>query len=759
VVEKLLEQGFTNLRCFVRPFSRLDRLEAVLNRVGVGRNVQLVTGDLLLPDDCWRAAERVSIIYHLAAGMEKSFAGAFMNSALTTRNVMDAFLRYGKPKRFVNVSSFAVYSALSLKRGALLDESCPLEDAPQERFDAYGFGKLKQEEFVKEYGEKYKLPYVILRPGYVFGPGKTELNRRAGVGGFGFFIQVNGSNFLPLTFVDNCAEAIVLAGLKAGIDGEIFNVVDDNLPTGRQFLRAYKKKMKSFRSIRIPYFAGYGLSSAWEKYSKWSKDQLPSAYNRRRCNAEWKGNRYSNQKLKDRLGWKPRVPMDKAMETFLSQFESNGEQQPVEALKRSSVIPHTSSAPQSVKRSRAIDTQRSTSRALRVALVGCGKVADQHVHAIRRIANCEIVALCDRESLMAKQLGERFGISECFSDLKEMLRAASPDVVHITTPPESHYSLAKQCLEFGCHVYLEKPFTITAGEAECLIEFAESRHLRITAGHNYQFTLEMLEMRRLIKRGYLGGRPIHLESYWSYDLGDLRYATAFLGNQAHWVRQLPGQLLQNIISHGIAKLAEFLDDELSEIVATADQSPQLWRLAREGVLDELRVLIRDRNGTTAFFGFSTQIKGLNQLRTYGPAGSVTADIITGSLVRTSSRPYKSYLTYFVPPVKSALEQLRYARLNVVNFLRQRLYQDFGMKELIERFYNCVRTGGPPPIPYREIILTARIMDEIFAQVYGPRSQKTEVGCQTATSNKLEIGSQMFDSKGRTANHLVPAPSA
>ena len=47
-----------------------------------------------------------------------------------------------------------------------------------------------------------------------------------------------------------------------------------------------------------------------------------------------------------------------------------------------------------------------------------------------------------------------------------------------------------------------------------------------------------------------------------------------------------------------------------------------------------------------------------------------------------------------------------------------------MKELIERFYDSIRTGNPPPIPYREIMLTARIMDEIFAQIYPVRSQST-----------------------------------
>ena len=376
---------------------------------------------------------------------------------------------------------------------------------------------------------------------------------------------------------------------------------------------------------------------------------------------------------------------------------------------------------------------------LKIAIVGCGKVADQHVHAIQRITDCVIVGLCDRELLMAKQLGERIKVSACFSDLQEMLEAVRPVVVHITTPPQSHFLLAKRCLEFGSHVYLEKPFTITASEAESLIGFAEPRSLKITVGHNYLFTLEMLEMRRLIQDGFLGGRPIHLESYWSYDLGDRSYVAPMLGDRNHWVRQLPGQLFHNIISHGIAKLTEFLDDELLEITATAHQSEQLRSLGAQEVMDELRVLIRDKCGTTAVFCFSTQVKGLNQLRVYGPAGSITADIITGSVVRNPSRSHKSYLTYFIPPLRNAREHFGNARRNVSNFLRRRLYQDFGMKELIERFYSSIRLGKPVPIPYRDIILTAKIMDEIFAQIYPNRLQSPA----TAQSKQLD-------------SHLLPA---
>jgi nucleoside-diphosphate-sugar epimerase len=319
LVEILLEYGFENLRCFVRPSSRLERLKEVLGRFSNGNKVELIIGDLLSIPDCRKAAEGVSVVYHLAAGIEKSFAGAFMNSVLTTRNLIDAFLAYGQPTRFVNVSSFAVYSNLKLERGALLDETCPLEDAPQQRFDAYGYAKLKQDELVMEYGKQRNLPYVIVRPGAVFGPGKPALSGRVGIDTFGFLVHLGGSNPLPLTYVHNCAEAIVLAGLKLGVEGEIFNVVDDDAPTARKFLRDYKKQTGVF-SLSVPYPLTELLCAGWEKYSRATRNQLPPVFNRRRCAAEWRGNRYSNHKLKEKLGWQPRVKMKDAMSSFLAQF-------------------------------------------------------------------------------------------------------------------------------------------------------------------------------------------------------------------------------------------------------------------------------------------------------------------------------------------------------------------------------------------------------------------------------------------------------
>jgi nucleoside-diphosphate-sugar epimerase len=320
VVASLLDHGFRNIRCFARQSSNLDRVEAAAAPRGDAEAVDVIRGNLLSREDCERATKDVALIYHLAAGTgEKSFPDAFMNSVITTRNLLDATLRHGCLKRFVNVSSFAVYTNRNKPRRNLLDESCPVEDHPELRGEAYCFAKLKQDELVTDYGRKHGIPYVLVRPGAVYGPGSKGITGRVGSAAFGIYLHLGGSNVIPFTYVDNCADAIVLAGLTSGVDGEVLNVVDDDLPTSREFLRLYKRNVRSFRSIPVPRVASYVLSALWEKYSSWSEEQLPPVFNRWVWHAYWKGSRYTNAKLKRLLGWTPRVSTAEGLSRY---FES-----------------------------------------------------------------------------------------------------------------------------------------------------------------------------------------------------------------------------------------------------------------------------------------------------------------------------------------------------------------------------------------------------------------------------------------------------
>jgi predicted dehydrogenase len=358
---------------------------------------------------------------------------------------------------------------------------------------------------------------------------------------------------------------------------------------------------------------------------------------------------------------------------------------------------------------------------LKVAIVGSGKIADDHASQIQRIKGCEIVGVCDREPLMARQFYERFPVKQHFSDLQELLSETRPNVVHVCTPPQSHLGIAKVCLEAGCHVYVEKPFALSEADATELIGFATLRGLKITVGHDDQFRHAANRMRALVHSGYLGGPPIHMESYYGYELGS-EYAGALLRDREHWVRKLPGKLLQNVISHGVARIVEFLATDSPDIIAYGFVSPFLRSKGESEMVDELRVIIAENNGPTAYFTFSSQMRpSLHQFRIYGQKNGLILDQDQETLIRLRGNRFKSYLEKFLPPIDFAGQYLGNLRSNIGLFLRNDFHMKSGMKYLIESFYQSIIKGSPEPIPYREIILTARITDSIFDQLRMPEA--------------------------------------
>lgn len=322
----LLEAGYKNLRCFVRSPTNQECLNAIVEKHTTAF-VEIMQGNLLVKEDCKRAVKGVSLIYHLAAGSGKSFPGCVLDSAVTTRNLLDAVSGSAQVKRFVNVSSLSVYSNWGMRRESLLDESCQIDRDYMKRYDAYAFGKIKQDEVVLKYSEEYGIPYVIVRPGVVFGPGRRgTILGRCGSDSFGLFLHITGRRRVPLTYVENCANAIMITGLADGVEGEVFNIVDDDLPRSGALVRMFKRNLGHFRSIRVSYHVFYLLCWLWEKYAAWSHNQLPPVLNRRKCCAYYKGNRYSNIKLKRLLGWEPIVTMDESLKRYFAFMCGGGKE-------------------------------------------------------------------------------------------------------------------------------------------------------------------------------------------------------------------------------------------------------------------------------------------------------------------------------------------------------------------------------------------------------------------------------------------------
>ncbi len=321
LVERLLVAGERDVRCLLRVGSSRLRLEA-LARAYPGARIELFTGGLTGTSDAAAALAGVDLVYHLAAGMSGAAADMFLNTVVTSKNLLTALVALPRPPKVVLVSSFGVYGAAELPRGALIDESAPTEQHPERR-DSYSQAKLRQEKLFWDYRKQHGFPLSVLRPGVIYGPGGTAISSRVGLALAGRFLYIGGDNILPLSQVDNCAAAMALVGSRPETDGQIYNVVDDDLPTCRQFLDRYQTQVRRLKTLPIPYPVMRALSWAAERYSRFSRGQLPAVFTPYRTATTWGGNRFDNRKLKA-LGWRPTVSTDEGLRLAFAHFRAAG---------------------------------------------------------------------------------------------------------------------------------------------------------------------------------------------------------------------------------------------------------------------------------------------------------------------------------------------------------------------------------------------------------------------------------------------------
>ena len=320
LVERLAIHGVRGIRCFVREGSDRSRLD-ILREKYPDAGIEYYVGTLVSREDPVGAVRGVDTIYHLAAALGGAPADMFLNTVVTTKNLMEAVVAENPSVQVVHISSFSVYGVADLPVGATISEQTPLEKYPEKR-DPYAFVKWHQEKLLNYYQKQYGFPLTILRPGVIYGPHGGAISGRVGLQLGGIFLHLGGSNILPLSYVDNCAEAIILCAAKKAAGVSIFNVHDDELPSSREYLKAYKEQVKKIRSIPIPYFMLQLLSRTVQWYHDYSNGQLPAIFTPYKTASLWKGNQFDNSKLKS-TGWQPLVSTAEGMERTFAYFRKS----------------------------------------------------------------------------------------------------------------------------------------------------------------------------------------------------------------------------------------------------------------------------------------------------------------------------------------------------------------------------------------------------------------------------------------------------
>jgi predicted dehydrogenase len=348
---------------------------------------------------------------------------------------------------------------------------------------------------------------------------------------------------------------------------------------------------------------------------------------------------------------------------------------------------------------------------LRIAVVGCGKIADAHVETIRRIPSVQLCAVCDLEPVMAEQLAVRYAIPRWYSDVAQLLETEKPDVLHITTPPQSHLSLTRLAMDAGCHVFLEKPVALRHCDSKAIVALAVESKKMLAVNYWPRFEAPALELKRLHETGVLG-TPVHLESYIGYDLGG-EFGLAIQRDPEHWVHRLPGKLFQNVMDHVLNKITPFLKDDKPLIHSVA------WR-GEPGpgdLLDELRVIIQGAE-TSAYATFCSHARPVGQtLRVYGSKNTAHADFNARTVVLERKQGMPSALGRLFPPFLVAKDYLGQGVANVKSFSHAHFHFFEGMLRLLSDFYQSIEMGSPLPIAYEEILRVSEMMERIFQQVY------------------------------------------
>ncbi len=313
VVRELLAGG-ASVRCLVRgeagAASVLD--DAMADGLVDPGRLEIVFGSLGVGDVDRRWVAGCDVVLHAAGVLHGSASILVRENVVATRRLIEASEVCGI-RRFVLVSSIAVYPSRPLAAGATVDETCLIEPYPERR-SAYVYSKVVQETVCRA----ARVPLVVMRPGVVYGPGRNRLSDRLGPRLARYLALVNRGRRIPCTFVANCASAVSAAVLTEGVEGSTFNVIDDELPTARQLVDVYRRAGGDVHTLPVPRQAISLLSSVYERWYWRCRGDLPRSFLPYVIDPLYREIRFSNTAAHERLHWRPQVDLRAALEATIA---------------------------------------------------------------------------------------------------------------------------------------------------------------------------------------------------------------------------------------------------------------------------------------------------------------------------------------------------------------------------------------------------------------------------------------------------------
>ncbi len=287
--------------------------------------VEVVRGDLRSSHGSAQLLEGVDAVIHLAASKTGDLYEQFGGTVIATENLLDAMCEAGIG-RLVVTSSFSLYEYLKRWAWSTLDEASPTAAEPFVR-DEYCQTKLVQEQMVLERVEAHDWRCVVLRPGAIYGRDNLWTARLGIQVNDRWWIRTGTFAPLPLTYVENCAKAIVLAAEYNGPKRIlVLNVVDNETPSQRAYLNELRDRVTPRpRIVPIPWTVMRLLARlAWLTNRVCFKGtaKIPGLFVPSRLHSQCKPLQYTNRKIVSSLGWEPQYSWQEGIHRSLEKADA-----------------------------------------------------------------------------------------------------------------------------------------------------------------------------------------------------------------------------------------------------------------------------------------------------------------------------------------------------------------------------------------------------------------------------------------------------
>ena len=386
----------------------------------------------------------------------------------------------------------------------------------------------------------------------------------------------------------------------------------------------------------------------------------------------------------------------------------------------------------------------ASSSHFRVALVGCGRIADVHVAALRECGQT-VVAVCDLNEAAAKAFAAKHGIVPVFTDLATMLREAKPEAVHLLTPPGTHRALVEACARAGAHVYVEKPLASSEADAEAIVTAARAAGIQVCPGHNRLFDPQFLEIRRRIEAGEIG-RVLSVRAEQGFGYEGVARAAAI-----PWSYTYDWGVYENLMPHALYLVTHFLASPGVPQVAGFDLGG-----VREAAVEEIRALIPSTAAVGEVVLSMNATPQRVRVEVVGTRGSLTADYVglhvTGA--RVSGMP--GVVQRLTAGFHLAWQQAGGSWSLIAGVLTGRIRPYMGLRRLVAEFYRALAAGAPSPVSAEQGLMNVRLMEQIRRALSGREKPRVQAAATPAMPARVLVTGATGFLGGRVIERLSEA---